>query len=199
GMLLEIEVTAAKAKEKGSGEINITGIVEEESTNGGGRSARRKSMAKGSVENVMTVLRRIMDEDPRNYDLHVNFPGGIPVDGPSAGVTMATAIYSAIKGIPVDNRLAMTGEVSIRGFVKPIGGVIAKVEAAKQAGANRVIIPKDNWQDIFKTYQDIEIIPVERIEQVLEASLLPETVAETASSPAPAASMLTASPVSMKG
>lgn len=197
GMLLEIEVTASPSKEKGQGVINITGIVEEESTNGGGRSARRKSMAKGSVENVMTVLCRIMEEDPRDYDLHVNFPGGIPVDGPSAGVTMATAIYSAIKGIPVDNKLAMTGEVSIRGFVKPIGGVIAKVEAAKQAGATRVIIPKDNWQDIFKTYQDIEIIAVDRIEQVIEASLMPETATEAASVPAPATGLLSARPVSM--
>ncbi|HEU4965063.1 MAG TPA: ATP-dependent protease LonB [Bacilli bacterium] len=187
GMLLEIEVTATPAKEKGKGTFNITGVVEEESNNAGGRSIRRKSMAKGSIENVMTVLRRTMDVDPLDYDLHINFPGGIPVDGPSAGVTMATAIYSAIKGIPVDNKLAMTGEVSIRGFVKPIGGVIAKVDAAKQAGATRVVIPKDNWQDIFKTYEGIEIIPVERIEQVLETSLLPEkeTETETVASPAP--------------
>ncbi|PWK15835.1 ATP-dependent protease LonB [Tumebacillus permanentifrigoris] len=178
GMLLEIEVTAAEAWEKGKGTINITGVVEEEHTNGGARSTRRKSMAKGSVENVMTVLRRIMDVDPNDYNLHVNFPGGIPVDGPSAGVTMATAIYSAIKGIPVDNCLAMTGEVSIRGFVKPIGGVVAKIEAAQQAGATRVIIPKDNWQDMFKTFENIEIIPVERIEQVLELSLMPQTEEE---------------------
>lgn len=186
GMLLEIEVTATKAKEKGKGTFNITGVVEEEQNNAGARSVRRKSMAKGSVENVMTVLRRTMDVDPLDYDLHINFPGGIPVDGPSAGVTMATAIYSAIKGIPVDNKLAMTGEVSIRGFVKPIGGVIAKVDAAKQAGATRVVIPKDNWQDIFKTYQDIEIIPVERIDQVLDLSLLPETQEETENVSAPA-------------
>lgn len=190
GMLLEIEVTANEAWEKGKGTINITGVVEEEQTNGGARSTRRKSMAKGSVENVMTVLRRIMDVDPLDYNLHVNFPGGIPVDGPSAGVTMATAIYSAIKGIPVDNCLAMTGEVSIRGYVKPIGGVVAKIEAAQQAGATRVIIPKDNWQDMFKSFQNIEIIPVERIEQVLEASLLPQPEEETARLQAPAPGML---------
>ncbi|ASS74900.1 ATP-dependent protease LonB [Tumebacillus algifaecis] len=188
GMLLEIEVTAAKSSERGKGTINITGVVEEEQTNGGARSTRRKSMAKGSVENVMTVLRRTMDVDPLDYDLHVNFPGGIPVDGPSAGVTMATAIYSAIKGIAVDNRIAMTGEVSIRGFVKPIGGVIAKIEAAKQAGATRVVIPKDNWQDIFKTFEGVEIIPVERIEQVIDLSLVleegPEKSALSASAPA---------------
>lgn len=198
GMLLEIEVTATKAFEQGKGTINITGVVEEEQTNGGARSTRRKSMAKGSVENVMTVLRSFMDEDPRDYDLHVNFPGGIPVDGPSAGVTMATAIYSAIKGIPVDNRLAMTGEVSIRGFIKPIGGVVAKVEAARQAGATRVIIPKDNWQDMFRTFEGIEIIPVERIEQVIERSMMPEALEQEAVLATPAPSLLsTASPIQL--
>ncbi|MFD2169043.1 ATP-dependent protease LonB [Tumebacillus lipolyticus] len=189
GMLLEIEVTATKATETGKGTLNITGVVEEEQTNGGARSTRRKSMAKGSVENVMTVLRRTMQVDPLDYDLHVNFPGGIPVDGPSAGITMATAIYSAIKGTPVDNRVAMTGEVSIRGFVKPIGGVIAKVEAAKQAGATRVVIPKDNWQDIFKSAEGIEIIPVERIEQVIDLALM-EEVSEKSLAPAQAPSNL---------
>ena len=192
GMLLEIEVTATKAAEPGKGTINITGVVEEEQTNGGARSTRRKSMAKGSVENVMTVLRSFMEEDPRDYDLHVNFPGGIPVDGPSAGVTMATAIYSAIKGVPVDNRLAMTGEVSIRGFVKPIGGVVAKVEAARQAGATRVIIPKDNWQDMFRTFEGIEIIAVERIEQVIEQSMRPEALEQEAVVPTPAPGLIPA-------
>jgi Lon-like ATP-dependent protease len=143
---------------------------------------------------VMTVLRRIMDEDPLDYDLHVNFPGGIPVDGPSAGVTMATAVYSAIKGVPVDNRIAMTGEVSIRGFVKPIGGVIAKIEAAKQAGATRVIIPKDNWQDMMRQFDGVEILPVERIEQVLEAALLPDWQPEAEKVAAPAPMLASATP-----
>jgi len=112
--------------------------------------------------------------DPRDYDIHVNFPGGVPVDGPSAGVTIATAIYSAIKGLPVDNRVAMTGEVSIRGEVKPVGGVVAKVEAARQAGAKKVFIPKDNWQDLFDNLHDIKVIPVTHLEEVIQGALITE-------------------------
>ena len=105
-------------------------------------------MAKGSVENVLTVLKA-MGIRTSDYDLHVNFPGGTPIDGPSAGIAMATAIASAIQGRPVDHEIAMTGEISIHGRVKPIGGVLAKVEAAFQAGAKTVIIPAENWQSIL--------------------------------------------------
>ncbi len=170
GVLMELEVSVIAA-EKGKGKVVVTGVVEEEEIGGAGKTIRRKSMAKGSVENVLTVLRRNLDVDPRNYDIHVNFPGGTPIDGPSAGVTIATAVYSAITNIPVDHEMAMTGEVSIRGSVKPIGGVIAKVEAAKQAGAKKVIIPKDNYQQIFAEMEGIEVIPVERIEEVLTEAL----------------------------
>ena len=79
-------------------------------------------MAKGSLDNVLTVLRR-NGFQPENFDLHINFPGGTPIDGPSAGVAMAVAIASAMTKTPVDNKLAMTGEVSIHGNVKPVGGV----------------------------------------------------------------------------
>ncbi|GIQ62381.1 hypothetical protein PACILC2_09490 [Paenibacillus cisolokensis] len=166
GTLLEIEVSAIPVK-NGKGQYTITGVVDEEELGGGQRTLRRKSMAKGSVENVLTVLRRL-DMKPENYDLHINFPGGTPIDGPSAGVAMATAIASAIKGIPVDNKLAMTGEVSIHGNVKPVGGVLAKVEAAFQAGAERVIVPKENWQAIFEDLQGLKVIPCERVEEVFD-------------------------------
>ena len=170
GTLLEIEATATFVG-KHKGKINVTGIVEEEEIGSReGRTIKRKSMAKGSVENVMTVLKKYIDTDPSNYDIHLNFPGGTPVDGPSAGVSIATAIYSAIHNIPIDNKVAMTGEVSIRGKVMPIGGVVAKVEAAIQAGVERVIIPKDNWQHIFKDFA-IEVIPVENISEVINLSM----------------------------
>ncbi|WP_409302006.1 ATP-dependent protease LonB [Peribacillus sp. SCS-155] len=175
GMLLEIEVTVVPAAEKGS--INITGIAEEESIGGGGKSIRRKSMAKGSVENVITVLRSLGVPADR-FDIHVNFPGGVPIDGPSAGISMATGIYSAIYKIPVDHTIAMTGEISIHGNVKPIGGVIPKVKAAKQAGVTAVIIPADNAQSIIKDIEGIEIIPVRHVKEVFERTLKKELIAE---------------------
>ncbi|WP_211746333.1 ATP-dependent protease LonB [Paenibacillus sp. Marseille-Q4541] len=166
GALLEIEVSAVPVP-KNKGTYNITGVVEEEEIGGGSRTLRRKSMAKGSVENVLTVLRS-MGYEPANYDLHINFPGGTPIDGPSAGIAMATAIVSAIRGIPVDHELAMTGEMSIHGKVKPIGGVLAKVEAAFQAGAKKVIIPAENWQSIFDNLEGLRVIPVETAEEVFQ-------------------------------
>lgn len=172
GMLLEIEVSVLPV-DKGTGRIIITGIVEEEEMRGlGGQTMRRKSMAKGSVENVLTVLRHKLNLACFNFDIHVNFPGGIPTDGSSAGIAIATAIFSAIKEVPVDNRVAMTGELSVRGYVKPVGGIVAKINAARQAGATRVLIPKDNWQSIFAEMRDLEIIPVEKLEEVLEKALL---------------------------
>lgn len=163
GSLLEIEVTVIPKKNKGT--INITGVVEEESIGSSGKSIRRKSMAKGSIENVITVLRS-MGIPATDFDIHVNFPGGIPVDGPSAGIAMATAIYSAINKLPIDNEVAMTGEISVHGKVKPIGGVVAKAEAAKQAGAKKVIIPEENKQRMLEEIEGIEIIPVKHLDQV---------------------------------
>ncbi|WP_096202783.1 ATP-dependent protease LonB [Bacillus sp. FJAT-45350] len=171
GALLEIEVNVIPTK--GKGQINITGIAEEESTGNQTRSIRRKSMAKGSVENVVTVLRK-MGVPTADFDIHINFPGGTPVDGPSAGVAIAVGIYSAINNEKVLNTVAMTGEIGIHGTVKPIGGVVAKIEAAKQAGATKVIIPKDNEQAILKEIGGIEIIPVTRLEEVLEHSIYEE-------------------------
>ena len=168
GALLEIEVTVIPAEEKGN--ITITGIVEEESIGGSGKSIRRKSMAKGSIENVVTVLRS-MGVPAGSFDIHVNFPGGIPIDGPSAGIAMATGIYSAIYKIPVHNTVAMTGEISIHGGVKPIGGVYAKVKAAAHAGVKTVIVPEENMQALLKDFKDITIIPVSHFKQVLTYAL----------------------------
>lgn len=170
GALLEIEVTAAPVSSQGK--LTITGVVEEEETGGAGRTVRRKSMARSSVENVVTLLRGQIGMDLSKFDIHVNFPGGAPIDGPSAGVTMATAIYSAITRTPVDNHIAMTGEVSIRGFVKAVGGVTTKITAAKQAGADRVIIPRENWQESYRHIEGVQILPVDSIQEVINLALL---------------------------
>ncbi|NLC07900.1 MAG: ATP-dependent protease LonB [Syntrophomonadaceae bacterium] len=170
GTLIEVEASAIPAT-RSRGKITVTGVVEEEEIPGFGHTMRRKSLARGSVENVLTALRRYTRVDPRDYDIHINFPGGTPVDGPSAGVTIATAAYSAMLNVPVDNRLAMTGEVSVRGEIKPVGGVVAKVEAARQAGVKRVLIPKENWQELFRDLEGIEVIPVTSLEEVLQLAI----------------------------
>ncbi|MEH7112135.1 ATP-dependent protease LonB [Neobacillus niacini] len=169
GALLEIEVTVIPAKDKGS--INITGIVDEESIGSQGKSVRRKSMARGSIENVITVLRA-MGVPADDFDIHVNFPGGVPIDGPSAGIAMATGIYSAIYKIPIDNKVAMTGEISIHGNVKPIGGVYPKVKAARKAGATTVIIPEENIQSILNEIKGIRIVPVTHLSEVFDIALV---------------------------
>ncbi|MCM3041911.1 ATP-dependent protease LonB [Paenibacillus motobuensis] len=172
GTLLEIEATAIPV-EKGQGNFTITGVVDEEELGGGSRTLRRKSMAKGSVENVLTVMKRI-GLDVSKYDIHINFPGGTPIDGPSAGLAIATAVASAIKSIPVDHRIAMTGELGIYGNAKPVGGVVAKVEAAFQAGATTVLIPKENWQSLFEGLDGLRVIPVESINEVFQHVFGPE-------------------------
>ncbi len=174
GTIIEIEVSS-RLSSKGQGQITITGIVEEEEMGGPGRTIKRKGLAKGSVENVLTVLSNYLDFNPRDYNIHINFPGGVPIDGPSAGISIATAIFSSLTKTKVDNTIAMTGEISIRGFVKPIGGVIVKIEAARQAGVKKVLIPKENWQQIFSTFKDIKVIPVETIAEVLDHAFEEDT------------------------
>ncbi len=175
GTLVEIEATVSKTA-KGKGRLTVTGVVDEEEIGSPGRVMKRKSMARGSVENVLTTLHQCFGIETRDFDIHVNFPGGVPIDGPSAGIGIAAAIYSAIKNVPVDNKVAMTGELSIRGSVKPVGGVVAKVEAAKQAGARRVLIPRENYQSMFKHLEGIEVITVDTMEDVVKHALVSEEV-----------------------
>ncbi|MFU0824690.1 ATP-dependent protease LonB [Clostridium sp.] len=177
GIVMEIEASATKAI-GGKGRLTITGIVEEEEIRSINKKITRKSTVRSSIENVLTVLKKIFGINCDDYDIHVNFPGGMPVDGPSAGISMATAVYSAIMGIPVDNKVAMTGEISLHGMVKPIGGVNAKISAAKKAGAKTIIIPKENWQDRFKDEKNVKIIPVTYIKDVIDVALLKEVKKE---------------------
>lgn len=173
GLVMEVEVVATPAAMPGAGQVRISGIVEEEEVNGLGKTVRHKSMVRGSVDNVLAVLRHHVGLRVTDYNIDVNFPGGTPVDGTSAGVTLATAIASAITGRPVAGDLAMTGEVSLLGEVRPVGGILPKVEAAIRAGARRVIIPADNWNEGFGERQELEVVSIARIEQVLELALEP--------------------------
>ena len=175
GSVMEIEATATKSRER-EGIVKITGIVEEEELGDKGRKLKRKSTARNSIDNVITVLERLYNIDTKKYDIHVNFPGGIPVDGPSAGISMTTAIYSAITGRSVDNNIAMTGEISIHGEVKPVGGVTAKITGAIKAGATKVLIPKENWQEVYKDYKDIKVIPVNTIKEVIDEAIIKEQI-----------------------
>ncbi|WP_423236578.1 Lon family ATP-dependent protease [Caloramator quimbayensis] len=126
------------------------------------------SMAKDSVFNAASVIRSITGKDISHYDIHVNIIGGGNVDGPSAGVAITVAMLSAITQKPVKQNIAITGEISILGHVKPVGGIIEKIYGASQAGIKKVLIPFENSKDVSIDDKDIEIIPVKNIDDVLK-------------------------------
>jgi Lon-like ATP-dependent protease len=167
GSVMDIEARAFLVA-KGQGKLVVTGIVEEEEIGQGyGQRLKRKSMARSSLENVMTVLGSVLDLELSSYHIHINFPGGTPVDGPSAGLALTALLYSAIKNEPISNDLAFTGEVSVRGMVRPVGGVTAKIDAAVRAGVKKVFIPKANYQSYFASYP-LDVIPVTNVEEMLD-------------------------------
>ena len=132
-------------------------------------------LAKESVTNISAVVKKLTGKDIRDYDLHVQFPGTHNVDGDSASITMATAIISAFEGVPIDQNLAMTGSLTVRGEVLPIGGVSAKIEAAVKSGIKRVVIPRSNMNDVLideKFESKVEILAVDSLDEVLEHALV---------------------------
>jgi len=152
GSVLEIEAVAFPA-EKGKGSIRFNDTA--------------GSMAKDSVFNAAAVVRKITGQDPADYDIHVNIIGGGRIDGPSAGTAIVAAIISAITGQGIRQNCAVTGEVSIQGKVKAVGGVFEKAFGAKQAGITTVIIPKENEKDIPAGHLDLDIRPVETVDEAL--------------------------------
>ena len=131
---------------------------------------RRKSTARGSADNVRTLLTA-MGFPLEGKDVHINFPGGAPVDGPSAGAAMALVAISALTGEAVDGTSALTGEITVHGAVKAVGGVPDKVAAAKAAGLSRVLIPRENDGEILHV-EGIEVVGVSTMEEVMDAMLL---------------------------
>jgi len=160
GSVLEIEAVAFAAKKTGEGKIRFNDMA--------------GTMAKDSVFNASSVLRKLSGEDLLNYDLHVNIIGGARIDGPSAGAAIGLAIYSAVTGKKLRQDTAITGELSIQGRIKPVGGIFEKIYGAKQAGMKRIIIPADNQADVPNDLNGMEIILVKQIEEVLDQMIVVE-------------------------
>lgn len=163
GAVLTVEVKMLKST---APYLQVTGIVEEEEIRSPHGVSKRKSNARSSAENVLTVLEGF-GFDRSQYAVHINFPGGMPVDGPSAGTAMFLAAYSAFTGAAVPGDVALTGEISLTGKILPVGGVTEKLQAAEEAGVTRAYIPKANWQGRYERL-GLEAVPVEEIEELLE-------------------------------
>lgn len=163
GAVLTVEVKMQKSTVP---HLQVTGIVEEEEIRSPHGVSKRKSNARSSAENVLTVLEGY-GFDQSQYAVHINFPGGMPVDGPSAGTAMFLAAYSAFTGAAVPGDVALTGEISLTGKILPVGGVTEKLQAAEEAGVTRAYIPKANWQGRYERL-GLEVVSVEKIEELLE-------------------------------
>ena len=164
GDTLQIEVNVMPGK----GEIMLTGQLGDV----------MKESARAGISYIRSVSKKyaIAEDFFEKHDIHVHIPeGAVPKDGPSAGITMATAMLSAVTGKKVRADLAMTGEITLRGRVLPIGGLKEKLLAAKNAGIQAVLIPKENTADVEELSSEItkglEIIPVETMEEVLKKAL----------------------------
>jgi Lon-like ATP-dependent protease len=160
-----LPVMAEVSPSQGPGQVIATGQLQE--------------MAEEAVQNVSAIIKKFSDEDISEKDVHIQFvqAGEGGVDGDSASITVATAVISALENVPVKQNLAMTGSLSVRGDVLPVGGVTHKIEAAAKSGLDTVIIPEANTQDVMieDEYEDmIEIIPVSHISEVLEVALTGE-------------------------
>ena len=169
GIVLPIVAEVTPAQTKSGGRVIATGKLGE--------------IAKEAVQNVSALIKKYTGEDISNHDVHVQFVGTYEgVEGDSASISVATAVISAFEDVPVDQTLAMTGSLSVRGQVLPVGGVTAKIEAACDAGLKRVLIPRSNLRDVVleeRYIGKIEIIPVDTLNEVLEKALVGGTKKES--------------------
>nr|WP_276956782.1 ATP-dependent protease LonB [Methanobrevibacter woesei] len=165
GIVSPIAAEAAPSLSKNGGKIIATGKLGE--------------IAQESVQNVSALIKKYTDKDISDYDIHVQFIQTYDgVEGDSASVSIAAAVISAVEDIPIDQTVALTGSLNVRGDVMPIGGATAKIEAAAESGLKKVLIPKSNLKDVMieKKYEDmIEIIPTETLSDVLENILINST------------------------
>ncbi len=153
GSIIEIEAVAFPASQSGKGTVRFNDTA--------------GSMAKDSVFNAASVFRSLTGKELNNYDIHVNVIGGGRIDGPSAGAAILLAIYSAVEGIGIPQDIAVTGEISLQGKVKPVGGIQEKIYGAKRAGMRRAFIPAQNRYGLSAAVNGIEIVPVESIEELM--------------------------------
>jgi len=160
GIVLPVEALVTPSQKKG-GEIFATGGLSD--------------IAKESVTNVSAVIKKLTGKDVSDFDIHIQFVDTHGVDGDSASITIAAAVISALEDVPIGQDLAMTGSLSVRGEVLPIGGVTAKIEAAAKCGIKRVIIPRANMKDVLiddEFVDKVEVIPVDTLDEVLANALV---------------------------
>ncbi len=162
GIVLPIAAEVTPAQVKNGGKIIATGRLGE--------------IAKEAVANVSALIKKYTGEDISNHDIHVQFVGSREgTEGDSASISVAAAVISALEGVEVDQSVAMTGSLSVRGQVLPVGGVTAKIEAAAEMGIKKVLIPRANMKDVLledRYVGKIEIVPVENLKEVLEHALV---------------------------
>ena len=160
GIMLPVEALVTPSQASG-GKVFATGGLSD--------------IAKESVTNVSAVVKKLTGKDVSDFDIHIQFVDTHGVDGDSASITIATAIISALENIPIKQNLAMTGSLSVRGEVLPVGGVTAKIEAAAKSGVKTVLIPKANSQDVLlddRFINEVEVIPVDSLDEVMENALV---------------------------
>ncbi|OIR20946.1 MAG: ATP-dependent protease LonB [Marine Group III euryarchaeote CG-Epi4] len=162
GILMPIVAEVTPAQYKNHGRVIATGKLGE--------------IAKEAVENVSALIKKYTGEDISKHDIHVQFVGAYEgVEGDSASVSIATAVISALENAEIDQTVALTGSLSVRGQVLPVGGVTAKIEAAAETGVTKVLIPSMNAQDVLldSKYKDIiEVVPVSTLKEVLDNILV---------------------------
>ena len=164
GSVIEIEAVVFPAEEKGKGQVRFNETA--------------GSMAKDSVFNAASVLRRLTGKSIHDYDVHINVVGGGNIDGPSAGTAILAALVSAVTQKPLRQDVAVTGEISLAGRVRPVGGVFEKAYGAKQAGIRTLVIPKENDKDIPEGHLGLDIHTVETAEEAFAVLFAPEADGE---------------------